>query len=411
MSSAYATAKSHVTSTTSREKEKKERVPPVPSIDLTKLSATPAGGKKRVGGAPGSVRNVKSVSSIGKEKEKKTVRKGREMSAPSSPQDVRELGAGDDKEKEEKEEKERADEEGGGDEVEEMKNTPSTITIKQSPLPPPTTLPPVESLDANTEHKKTDSTNSTGSNATIKKKRSNETVMGVDPATASSRTSSTSSDKDNSKAKSMMLDKPQPPLPNPHPITPSPTEELQKQPPFTGAPRGATLDIGIPCIVSSKRKRFKAYARYIGEVEGEYGPWVGVEVPIPLGESWADRDVDSGWQGVQWNDGSWAGIRYFEVGGGGSGPDGGHYAWDDYRAARRRRVDGASSVSTWLGGTMPTTTKGLKREGDQLAMGMERMKRMRSASPAVSDGSGAESRGLFVRPQQVLYVVDAVEHL
>jgi hypothetical protein len=33
------------------------------------------------------------------------------------------------------------------------------------------------------------------------------------------------------------------------------------------APRDETLDIGIPCIISSKRKRFKAYARYIGEVD------------------------------------------------------------------------------------------------------------------------------------------------
>ncbi|TEB20540.1 hypothetical protein FA13DRAFT_1820091, partial [Coprinellus micaceus] len=52
---------------------------------------------------------------------------------------------------------------------------------------------------------------------------------------------------------------------------------------YTGPPRGATLDIGIACIISSKRKRFKAYARYIGEVEGEIGPWVGVEVPLPVG--------------------------------------------------------------------------------------------------------------------------------
>ena len=43
---------------------------------------------------------------------------------------------------------------------------------------------------------------------------------------------------------------------------------------------------------------------------------------------------------------------------------------------------------------------------DQLAV--ERAKRLRSASPAVSDVSNSESRGLFVRPQQVLYVVDAV---
>ena len=149
------------------------------------------------------------------------------------------------------------------------------------------------------------------------------------------------------------------------------------------SPRGATLDIGIPCIISSKRKRFMAFARYIGEVEGESGPWVGVEVPV--GESWANEKLE---EGRQWNDGTWGGIRYFDIGGFGS-------EWDygDDRAVRRRRTEHS------LG-------KGLKREGDQL--NLERAKRFRSASPTASDLSGSESRGLFVRPQQVLYVVDAV---
>ncbi|KII84313.1 hypothetical protein PLICRDRAFT_167831 [Plicaturopsis crispa FD-325 SS-3] len=153
---------------------------------------------------------------------------------------------------------------------------------------------------------------------------------------------------------------------------------LKQQLAFT--PRGATLEIGIPCIISSKRKRFRAYARYIGEVEGELGPWVGVEVPV--GDSWPGEKLE----GRDWNDGTWGGVRYFEIGGAGS-------EWGDYGDAPRRRVDYTSS-------------KGLKREGDQLSV--ERAKRMRSASPAVSDVSTSESRGLFVRPQQVLYVVDAV---
>ena len=94
-------------------------------------------------------------------------------------------------------------------------------------------------------------------------------------------------------------------------------------------------------------------------------------------------------EGQQWNDGTWGGIRYFEIGGFGS-------EWDygDDRATRRRRVDTGKR-----GG-------GLKREGDQLSV--QRTKRFRSASPTASDLSGSESRGLFVRPQQVLYVVDAV---
>jgi hypothetical protein len=118
-------------------------------------------------------------------------------------------------------------------------------------------------------------------------------------------------------------------------------------------PQGATLDIGIPCIISSKRKRFKAYARYIGEVQGESGAWVGVEVPMPFGDSWTTSSGGFGSGGDagsvvgdkvfgerddrQWNDGTWGGMRYFEIGGmGGSEWDYG--STNDDRASRRRRV-------------------------------------------------------------------------
>lgn len=166
-------------------------------------------------------------------------------------------------------------------------------------------------------------------------------------------------------------------------ILSEPPEEYSPDP-IQSFPRGATLDIGIPCIVSSKRKRFKAFARYIGEVEGELGPWVGVEVPV--NENWSDDKLD----GPQWNDGTWGGVRYFEIG---TGSEWG----DEDRASRRRRVE------------QHFGSKGLKREGDQLSI--DRAKRLRSVSPVVSEVSGmtsSECRGLFVRPQQVLYVVDAV---
>ncbi|KDQ53319.1 hypothetical protein JAAARDRAFT_161813 [Jaapia argillacea MUCL 33604] len=151
-------------------------------------------------------------------------------------------------------------------------------------------------------------------------------------------------------------------------------------------PKGVTLDIGIPCIISSKRARFRAYARYIGEVEGELGPWVGVEVPVD--DSWTDEKL----HGRQWNDGSWGGIRYFELGSAGS-------EWDygDDRVVKRRRFNFPSGQ---------VRDRGVKRDGDQL--NVDRVKRLRSVSPAMSDASNLESRGLFVRPQQVLYVVDAV---
>jgi hypothetical protein len=230
------------------------------------------------------------------------------------------------------------------------------------------------------DHKKSSSTASTASNATLKRKGSSDTIT--------TNISGGLSGPNNLANKTPTKKK----------STPSTQRAINEDHALSSlsfTPRGATLEIGIPCIISSKRKRFKAYARYIGEVEGELGPWVGVEVPV--GESWGgDRDMDVD---RQWHDGTWGGIRYFEIGS--TAESEWEYSAGDERASRRRRPDLSSGSGSALGG------KGfLKREGDQLSVG--RVKRFRSISPAVSDASGSESRGLFVRPQQVLYVVDAV---
>ncbi|KAJ3982484.1 hypothetical protein F5890DRAFT_1415621 [Lentinula detonsa] len=192
---------------------------------------------------------------------------------------------------------------------------------------------------------------------------------------------------------------------------------------------GATLSIGIPCIVSSKRKRFRALARYIGEVEGELGPWVGVEVPVN-DDKGKDKDVVMGNTEDlrQWNDGTWRGIRYFDITKGPSNGGSGGTAeeWGDsmddraMTASSKRRPGHGNTLSSY------TYSKGMKRRVDQWSgdsstsrYGTASSKRMRlgmmarSASPSISDSGqgsyGVESRGLFVRPQQVLYVVDAID--
>ncbi|KAJ3716539.1 hypothetical protein C8R42DRAFT_778589 [Lentinula raphanica] len=192
---------------------------------------------------------------------------------------------------------------------------------------------------------------------------------------------------------------------------------------------GATLSIGIPCIVSSKRKRFRALARYIGEVEGELGPWVGVEVPIN-DEKGRDKDVVMGNTEDlrQWNDGTWRGIRYFDITKGprNGGSGGTAEEWGD--SMDDRAMTGSSRPRPGHGNTPSSYTysKGMKRRVDQWSgdssttrYGTTSSKRMRmgmmarSASPSISDSGqgsyGVESRGLFVRPQQVLYVVDAID--
>ncbi|KAJ7445923.1 hypothetical protein FB451DRAFT_1538191 [Mycena latifolia] len=242
------------------------------------------------------------------------------------------------------------------------------------------------------DHRKTDSTASTASASTlrVKRKGSGDTVStvttkaGTKPA-AAPPPATTAASKPKTTA-------PPTKRPAPTPAGPGTLKDLPL------SPRGAMLEIGIPCIIASKRKRFKAFARYIGEVEGEAGPWVGVEVPPD-----AAGGVGASMSAAQWHDGSWGGIRYFEIGGAGSEWEYGDDGRD--RAARRRRLEGSGGSG---GGYGFGAQQGVKREGESLGTARG-AKRIRSSSPAVSDADGAgESRGLFVRPSAVLYVVDAV---
>jgi hypothetical protein len=153
-------------------------------------------------------------------------------------------------------------------------------------------------------------------------------------------------------------------------------------PPSDGTAPGVVLNVGIPCIITSKRTRFRAFARYLGNVVGEYGPWVGVEVPLSQAEKLQDRD---------WHDGTWGGVKYFDI----TRPE-----WDenDERMSKQRRLI--------------TMSERRKRDGDTMTLRERRSnRRLRSVSPAFSDVSMQESRGLFVRPTQVIYVIDAREDI
>ncbi|KAF8881150.1 hypothetical protein CPB84DRAFT_1851646 [Gymnopilus junonius] len=307
---------------------------------------------------------------------------------------------------------------------EPLANTSSTFTIRP-PIRPVSGGSSGSGSKGVNEHRKTDSAASVSSIATLTGRRrgSGDTLRSITGSSTLSNTllpaSSTTATSLASISTSNQLPQQQQPLLSKQPSQPlSSIDSLLA----SDTPRGATLEIGIPCIISSKRKRFKAYARYIGEVVGETGSWVGVEVPLPVADSWGDGAMGDSKMKTeddrQWNDGSWCGIRYFEINGGvgGSEWEYGEEGGRMDRPSRRRRLDGGSySFTMGAGGAYGSAYgaygmgKGLlKREGDQLSISSERMKRMRSVSPAVSDMSGTETRGLFVRPQQVLYVVDAV---
>ena len=182
------------------------------------------------------------------------------------------------------------------------------------------------------QHRKSGSTTST---ATLKSRKSTETIT---TKIKSSEEKSPVSSKDTS----------------PTTIS-SPTKEA-----LSLVPRGIMLEVGIPCIISSQRKRFKAYARYIGEVEGEHGSWVGVEVPMGSSDSWSwtvEREEGNGNDsGRQWHDGSWGGIRYFDIGGVGS-------EWGGPEDRSRKRRMGGSINRKFEGRKSRVTTDNFDRTG------------------------------------------------
>lgn len=96
--------------------------------------------------------------------------------------------------------------------------------------------------------------------------------------------------------------------------------------------QGASLAVGIPCVIyitpslrepdtiagpaSSLRTRLKAVCRYIGQVSGRSGEWIGVEISLAsLGRLRTDisQDPDEPLSTSGLHDGSWEGIRYYKI--------------------------------------------------------------------------------------------------
>ncbi|KAJ2912999.1 hypothetical protein MD484_g7423, partial [Candolleomyces efflorescens] len=414
--------RSPAVSTTSR---KNAGAPPVPPIDPSKLSASASVGP----GKPGAVKapSMRSAASDGSTvigsgtagtTKKVVVEKKRSMGALSTKKSLTSTT-----QKKVTVVEDVKGKTGSAEESEVKEDVQAVPAQDKENIQPPTStgsspVKKVEDLPASqqsSEHRKTSSSASTSSVSsvqTVKRRGSVDTITssrtgGPPGQRGSTGSGGSGSTKSSSKTPLSPGRKPSPPLP------PVPLEDDESSIGGTryddadddsyGAPRGATLDIGIPCIISSKRKRFKAYARYIGEVAGEEGSWVGVEVPLQSvssfsgsGDSWGDRSaavyssmsMSSAWpeDDRQWNDGSWGGIRYFEIVGSTESNEWG----DDSRASRRRRVDGGSAGAGAMWGSVPSSAtlngKGsLKREGDVMSMSLERMMK-----------------------RQVLYVVDAL---
>ncbi|CAD6949928.1 unnamed protein product [Tilletia controversa] len=192
---------------------------------------------------------------------------------------------------------------------------------------------------------------------------------------------------------------------------------------------GTNLILGIPCIISprntqtGKSARLRATVKYIGPLKGRRGSWLGVEVPFPL-PSGVEEDSLGGL-----NDGSDDGIRYFVLGLPDTTENDGDRSMSDVendevelgRRARRRRIAGvvrAASEALSSGGSdyqadssNGSSVDNLSPESAAGPPSAKRLKGLRGTGLAMKrQGSSdreaaAETRGLFIRPHDVLFVV------
>ncbi|KAK4700993.1 hypothetical protein P7C70_g5244, partial [Phenoliferia sp. Uapishka_3] len=145
---------------------------------------------------------------------------------------------------------------------------------------------------------------------------------------------------------------------------------------------GTTLLSGIPCIVTvaaDRPTRFRATVRYIGQVLWTDGQWIGIEV--------AESSVPDEARDLDWNDGTVAGQQYFDIKppsaknlavGGRATPQPSSESLDGHSA-------GSSSLSN--GSLRPPSRRGGRR------------------SSSSDGGEQGPRRGLFVRPNQIVYVL------
>lgn len=157
------------------------------------------------------------------------------------------------------------------------------------------------------------------------------------------------------------------------------------------ATMGTQLVLGIPCVIAPRNKagkvtRFRAVVKYIGPLTNAGAEaLVGVEVPLPL-----PTGLDEG--GYEFHDGRYGGVRYFDVGQTNQFAEGSlELSHKPEREARRLRLaqmmQGRQTTETASAAVGPST----KRRKDLTGAGL--------SLPVTA------SRGLFILPSEVLWVV------
>lgn len=208
---------------------------------------------------------------------------------------------------------------------------------------------------------------------------------------------------------------------------------------------GTVLSLGIPCVIAPRcanGHQLKAVVKYLGPIAQRQGPWVGVEVSLPI-----PTEIEEA--SLRLNDGTLDGHRYFDVGTSCSSStkstaltrNGGESSPPPEREARRRRIARmtarpAKDLASWEK-TPPKAHLALKvpppsfsvapaaaaaaaadDQDSPLPIGSEEgappsAKRRKDLGglglgdihSSAAEETGSSRRGLFLRPNEVLWLV------
>lgn len=129
--------------------------------------------------------------------------------------------------------------------------------------------------------------------------------------------------------------------------------------------------------------------RYIGAVLWTAGQWVGVEV--------AEAAIPSEMRGLEWNDGTVAGVEYFHI----APPSPNPSTLGGGASVNGRLTPGGEAGSVAMGRGVSGGSVGSGGGGSSLRPPSRRARR----SSSVEGGEGGVRKGLFVRPGQIVYVL------
>lgn len=196
------------------------------------------------------------------------------------------------------------------------------------------------------------------------------------------------------------------------PLDPQPTQGNRQSASVTDNAQSTRLSLGIPCVIAptmrnGKSTRFRATVKYIGPlVSGAQpmrGPVIGVEIGLPLP---AGLDEDS----FDFHDGVYAGHEYWRIG----TPDYASCAELHHKPeseARRQRIEeilqtGSAAYSSADESQATISPSSLNQLGDDTILpSAKRRKDLSGFGREASKESSTASRGLFIRPSEVLWVV------